>query len=450
MTSLTPLSHCIVALSDAYHQYNPLLIKDIKELVVLNGFDCILTFRRKVDISDSTVPSIHVLPVSKCEIVGIVRYCQIKGNGRINLIIDDGSGVIDAIFWADTFSLNENIPCSVGDLVRLRGNINVLSLEEKRAIVIDGKSYEGRTAIREIYVTSLRPLEDNNEEVLHWLQCLQFQSRLDLNHSKEKSEETDWSLFQDILDAPVRNGLETFQLLPQEIQNQIASQDNNVDTTGNKDWYLVKYYGRGCKCRMEYKEKLLYCHCIASKVENDENFVFRDALLNFLLQLELMVKTNNSIDTNAPENDSYGKGTLKDNPSCIQFEFSGVFQNPLLQSIAKQVTKTSTDGNNHILRLFKTTFRALRKDGIVYLHDPKEDIYLLLSRDSVLVPTLINQLIAEEQFAFQLEINSSSLVMQNVSKLPSYMESLPHDKLQLVRRLAAMERKEMDLKFDNE
>jgi hypothetical protein len=443
--SLTPLSHFIIALSDAYHQYNPFFIKDIKELVVLNGFDCILTIRRKAVTSDCAIPYIHVLPVSKCELVGIVRYCRIRGNGSISLIIDDGSGVIDTIFWTDTFSLNENIHCSVGDLVRLRGNINVLSLKEKRTIVIDGKSYEGRTAIREIYITSLRLLEDTNEEALHWLQCLQFRKRLDINNSGENSEEDLFSLSENILNLPVLNGLETFHLLPNDIQNQILSQENNTDNTASKDWHLVKYYGRSCKCSMKYKEKLLYCHCIASKDENDEKFVFRDALLELLIQLELIEKIKSSKNTDAAETNSYAGDTFKDHPSCIQFEFSGIFQNPYLQSIAKKVTKTTTDGNNNVLRLFKSTFRALRRDGIVYLHDVKDDIYLLLSRDSVLVPTLINQLIAEEQFQFQLEMSSSTRSMQNVSKIPSYMESLPHNKLQLVRRLAAMERKKMDL-----
>lgn len=455
--SLTPLSHSVVALSDAFHLHNPLFIKDIKALVVLNGFDCIVTIRSKTSISDSAVPSIHVLPVSKCEIVGVVRFCQIKSNGSISLIIDDGSGAMDAIYWADAFSLNENVPCSVGDLVRIRGNINVLSLEEKRYVEIEGKPYEGRTAVREIYVTALQLLEDTNEEALHWIICMQFKMRLRYtvheyrNHSKENSNETEFDIFQNDLIIPVRNGLETFQVLPIEIQKQITSQDCGIDTAANNDWFLVKYYGRSCNCRMEYKEKLLYCHCIATKDENDPEYMFRDALLEFLMKLEDIVKTKISIQDNTPGTISNENDILKDGPpSCIQFEFSRVFQNPYLQSVAMQVTKTRTDGNNNVLPLFKSTFRALRKDGIIYLNDVKNDIYLLLTRDSVLVPTMINQLIAEEQFEFQLDMSSFANNTKDIYKLPYYMESLPHSKLQLVRRLAAMERREMDLQVEDE
>jgi hypothetical protein len=457
LMSLTPLSHSVVALSDAFHLHNPLFIKDIKALVVLNGFDCIVTTRRKTSILNSAVPSIHVLPISKCEIVGIVRFCQIKGNGSISLIIDDGSGAIDAIFWTEVYSLNENTPCSVGDLVRVRGNINVLSLEEKRFVDIEGKSYEGRTAVREIYVTALQSLEDTNEEALHWLICMQFKMRLqstvneDLNCSKENSIETELDIFQNVLTIPVRNGLETFQVLPNEIQNQISSQDCDIDTAATNDWFLVKYYGKSCKCRMEYKDIFIYCFCIATKDENDPEFMFRDALLEFLMKLEAIVKPKISIKDNTTGTDSNENDILKDGaPSCIQFNFSGVYQNPYLQSIAMQVTKTRTDENNIVLRLFKSTFRALRKDGIIYLNDVNHDIYLLLTRDSVLVPTMISQLIAEEQFEFQLDMSSFARNMKDIPKLPYYMESLPHSKLQLVRRLAAIKRKEMDLQVEDE
>lgn len=442
--SLNPLSPCLVALSDTYHQYNPLFIVDIQSLVVLNGFDCIVT-------RSSSSNAIHLLPVSKCEIVGIVRYCQVKSNGSVSLIIDDGSGMIDAIFWSDMHTLNENEPFTIGEAIRIRGNINVLSLHAKQIIHLDGKIYEGREGVREVYISSFQQVFDANEEISHWAMCLLFRKRLQNSidgkngFNCSKLSETATCITNPMLIVPVLNGLETYHLLPAVVKDQLSLDESNLNIYECRDWFVVKYYGRGCKCNHLYKDKLLYCHCLASKDDNDPDFMFRDAVLNTLLHLENILK----LDESSSSVNKYGTVASEiinksmNVPSCLKFEFSHLLRNQSLQLVANKVLETSKISNTSIHRLFSSTFRCLRKDGVVYLQDQNNDTYLLLSADSVLIPTVKNQLISEEQLDFELGMSSLATNSQSFSKLPNYMESLPYKKLQLIRRLAGIERKKM-------
>jgi hypothetical protein len=41
-----PLSHSLIALSTAFHEYNPLFISTFHSLLLLNGVDCIITKER--------------------------------------------------------------------------------------------------------------------------------------------------------------------------------------------------------------------------------------------------------------------------------------------------------------------------------------------------------------------------------------------------------------------
>lgn len=430
----------MVALSDAYHQYNPLFIRDIKALLVLNGFDCIVTSCYSSDAVDGNNSSaVHLLPVSKCEIMGIVRYRQVKSNGSISLILDDGSGVIDAIFWSDIHTVNENTPFAVGETVRVRGNINVLSLNEKKIVYLDGQKYEGREGVREIYISSFQRVIEPNEEVAHWVLCLLFRKRLqDTTDCRNEMNFDNHMLY-----APVLNGLETYNILPASMKEQVSLDECYVNTSQGQEWFFVKYYGRGCRCNLSYKDKLLYCHCLATKDMNDPDFVFRDALLETLLHFEqaLKVESLSSTSNNNGANVSEMTDESKVVPSCLQFEFSGILRCHSLQLLAKEVLQASDNLYYNIHKLFSSAIRCLRKDGVLYLQDERKDIYILLSADSVLIPTVKNQIISEEQLDFELSMNSLRSNTHPVSKLPNYMESLPYKKLQLVRRLAGIERK---------
>ena len=433
---LTPLSHSIIALSKAYHEYIPIMTSTLHSLVLLNGVDCILTKQKKGEV--------HVLPISKCDILGVVVYCHYKANGSVLMIIDDGTELCDCIGWIDAEEMDRY---KVSDLVRISGAIKVLALQQKRIVNVHGVAYEGWTCSRELQVHSIEVISDKNMEAVHWLCCLQFRKRIGIQ-LKEMSEDEKCSMdFQrQIMNTPVLNGLETFHLLPEEEKNYIMSsrgtKDSFVQFEGD-GWFFMKYYGRDCKCDMKYKETLLYCHCLATNEPLDPGFIFRDAVLTKLLEMEALVGC---------EKNSQGIQSHHSNLTCwkenqelqgkLEFNFATIYNDEKLQNIAKNVVAKTTHPTLNHRRLFTLTFKHLRTDGLLYLQSPDDDIYLFISKDRVLLPAILS--LEVENGNWEYCRKTTGKPSNSKPSLPKFLEhgGISSAKLRIAKRLVATHRQE--------
>lgn len=418
-----------------------MLIHTLHSLVLLNGVDCILT--KLPSQNHPRVPvhlHVHVLPISKCEILGIIQYCQYKANGSVNLIIDDGTGLCDCIGWID--DSEEMDQYRVCDLVRISGAIRVLSLKEKSMVNVEGILYEGWTCMRELHVHSMNMEKERNMEAVHWLHCLQFRKRIGVSIGiKEQGKELQEMNGQSqIMNTPVCNGLETFNMLPEDAKNQILSsrgtEDSFVRLEGD-EYFLAKYYGRDCRCDMKYKAALLYCHCLATKEPLDPGFKFRDSLLETLLEMELLSGSGAGEASN--EGRTVG-ADLRDGNNILEFSYVTVFQHPQLQDVAEEIVSNTKDPNINLRRLFTNTFRHLRNDSVVYLTDPNADTYLLMSKDRVLLPAVQRIEIEKDQWEYRLKMTGKQ--SKDPPRIPKFLESVSSAKLWLVKRLVARQRKQ--------
>ncbi len=548
MEKLTPLSHSIIALSPAYHEYNPLLIHTLQfSLTLLNGVDCLLSGKQKhsdkpdtsdCDDSASTfsctknIPpkkqqEVQILPLSKCEIVGVVQYCHYKSNGSLNLILDDGTGLCDCIGWIDEDNMMQEdefgsscLP-RVGDLVRVRGSIRVLSKldsdpERKRIVPVSLgtytttkgtttctvdqevssqchgtntstiKYYEGWKCIREVRIHNIHVFDERDkwdEEAAHWLRCMQFRQRMDLamhtnssvkgttsNGDYENSNDGD-PCRNTTTNTPVLNGLQVLNALPdyykKNFLNLGASRVDDDDASGanttvremqSDERLLVRYFGRQCTCDdnakvdiKSFKNRLLYCHCIATREKLDPDLIFRDALLTKLLALEDDDQNaTQEKDSHLHSSSSKKKDARLDAPwRSLLFGFQSLYDDFSLHSIASETVSKTSDPTLNIRRLYTQTFRHLRKDGVLYLLDEATDTYLLLSKDRVLLPTIDDVIAAEEQMERDLNqsrqnqelglLHSTTRVIEPPS-VPTFLESIPMSKMRLIRRLVAIQR----------
>lgn len=432
---ITPLSHSIVALSRSYHEYNPLFIETVHSLILLNGVDCIVGKSKfcgdKQAIGSS---SRYVLPVSKCEVAGIIQYYHEKSNGTYQLVVDDGSGLLDSFGWEDPdisevledTKHSDDRRFKVGCFIRIRGEIRVLALKDKKSVQIDeGIICEGYTAIREVRIHSTELLVDFNAEIVHWLSCIQFRRRIGIEVCIEKGKEWTGEKFGGnigqcasmVLRVPILNGLETLHNLPQETRKRIfTSPDLSLHSSSpirydNENRCFIKYFGRFCTCNILYKESLLYCHCLASREQLDPKLAFRDTLLKRLLDFET---SNHTVSKLKVIREKCGGPN-----NCLLFSFRTAFEDEILKAAAKEVVSKTCDPAINLRRLYTNTFRHLRKDGIIYLVDEHADVYMLLSKERVLVPSTI-----------EFKRGSS-----NRSSPPIYLQSVPFAKIRLVRTI---------------
>uniref|UniRef100_A0A7S3QJF5 CST complex subunit Stn1 N-terminal domain-containing protein n=1 Tax=Chaetoceros debilis TaxID=122233 RepID=A0A7S3QJF5_9STRA len=426
-SNITPLSHSIVALSRAYHEYNPLFIETVHSLILLNGMDCIIGKSGVCeDKQTSEGLTTYVLPVSKCEVAGIIQYYQEKSNGTYQLVVDDGSGLLDCFGWEDPVISElfegakyfDDRRFKVGCFIRIRGEIRVQALKDKKSVQIDeGIICEGYTAIREVRIHSMEILHDFNAEAVHWLGCIQFRRRIGMKVSVEKGKELTKEEYGEILRVPILNGLETLHNLPQETRKRmISSSDLSLHNDSpirhdNENRCFIKYFGRYCTCNISYKESLLYCHCLASREQLDPELSFRDTLLKRLLDLEMSNHTDSSLN--------FIREKCGGQKNCLLFRFRIAFQDEILKAVAKGVVSKTCDPTINLRRLYTKTFRHLRKDGILFLADEHEDVYMLLSKERVLVPSTV-------------ELKRISDVR---SSPPTYLQSVPFAKIRLVRTI---------------
>ena len=489
------LEHFLVGLSPAYWAYTPLLISNLNSLILLNGIDCIV--KPIEDLSDSKGPSSSslmqstsgqnstsrnrpmkawVLPISKCEICGIVTYAHTKSNGSTHYIVDDGTGQVDCINWehADT-SWNKLPSCMIKDISTLKalkvgsslcikGQLKVLSILDETKLIktCDGSVWEGRTCIREVQVNHMvfsngratKELKGVDEvsaydftgEALHWLKCLQFQKRHDAEEqalgydsdadNKYHAHEIGYRDQCMIADTPLYNGAHVFERLPdttkKEIQSNVVDDSVQVQTEKDDSYILRNYFGRRCKCELSYKDALLYCHCIASTEGLDPLFTFRDALMARLLEIEKSLPP--------PE-----KEHIIENGIC-QFLFKTIFEDEILQSSAHKVVASSTvgspaSGGSNARRLFTNTFHWLRVDGILYLNDMNADLYILLSKETLL-RCAIDFIKRMEEWKYQRKLYPNQpLKVGSTPKLFTFQEKIPIKRWRVAENLAMYERR---------
>ena len=163
--------------------------------------------------------------------------------------------------------------------------------DEMPAIRMYGRNWNIRHCIREVRASIMQPIlpmtmENANAtryahaEQEHWKDVMRCHEELyqstqtdntNINHDSNNNNK--------YLDAS-----HILNLLGPHIQAQISDLSNLPAADDHAGaWQL---FGAHCQCRQSYKETLMYCHCIATKEALDPNLIFRDAVLNQLLQLE--------------------------------------------------------------------------------------------------------------------------------------------------------------------
>ena len=127
--------------------------------------------------------------------------------------------------------------------------------------------------------------------------------------------------------------------------------------------------------------------------------------------------------------------------SALCFDYAVLAQDDNLQAIARKVVSNTIDSNTNLQRLYMNTFRHLRKDGVVYLLDDGTDVYLLLSKDRVLLPTTHAFVIAREQWEYQMKIIGLRRNQPYHSpSLPSFMDHVGSAKMRLLKNLIVSQR----------
>lgn len=374
--SINEAEHCLVGLSPGYFAHIPLMIADIHRILLINGVNFVQGSNSRLN------------PVSKCHLVGLIVALERRSGGSILLVIDDGTGLIDVLTWEDQelYKLPPLTPfgdtiestLTIGMIVSVHGRIESVAVEEEEHTQGEHKI---RSAIREIHASRVHQIEapsaqqdSLDTESQHWLRCLKFSTQ------------------------PNFTGKDALQMLGPDIRGQVERRENFPaadDLIG--EW---RVFGANCQCDLAYKYPLLYCHCLASEEAIDPNLLFRDALLNHLLDLESATE---------------GKE--------LRFLYQDIYGHPRLLSIAEKSSPNSVDAS----RVVVNTFKALRDDGILYLLDEESDTYVLVSRSRILEP-YVRKVMARD-------IEGSVERMNLLKHRPEYLANVPRSKLQYIRRV---------------
>lgn len=333
--SSTSISLACVGLSPQYWSYMPMMVCDVRNLELVEGVLCL------------RLPNECLIPVSKCEIHGVITNIQRQAHGAVLYLIDDGTGLLDCLH----FENDENDIYSVPPLTGGRPTVLTSGYETSKNMLGDMVSIRGKLRVVElleeyhyceVHVSSIETFEPTtraqNANACHWLRCIQQQRQADQRP---------------------KNGIQIVQAL----QLTLPAEDD-LDDGG--------YFGNACTCdHVVHKEQLLYCHCHAKPEPLDPSFIFRDALLSLLIQMEQQQQPQ----------------------SILHFYYKAICTNEQLANLAQEVVsnKTSLSTTCQVHRLFINTFRALREDGVIYLLDADTDEYMLLSKSQVLEPYLLQK-----------------------------------------------------------
>jgi len=386
------IDETVVGLSPAFWSHVPLTIRQVHELRLVKGINCIV--RKNNETGDT-----DVLPLSKCELVGVV--VAVEPRGRLDAgaiyVIDDGTGLIDCLHWPDNDddglpSLTQKEPernvLSVGTFARIFGRIECVAMgtaTNGTAITNnDNTQFPLPSCIREIHATVVLDILKTEHEG-----CIggeDFESRYWKRCIKGISPEA--LLPPDAIIDHLGN----------DIAQQIADRTSlpAVDDTDGA-W---RVFGSLCPCNLTYKQHLLYCHCQATKEHLDPELQFRDCLLKELIELE----------------------QKQSDKEPLRFQFRTVKGISSLNDLSRSITSSSALQQS----LVQSTFRALRKDGIFYLLDAESDTYLLISKERVLEP-YIETITSDD---IERGVQRAKLRRER----PSFLQQVPKQRLQYVKR----------------
>jgi hypothetical protein len=268
-------------------------------------------------------------------------------------------------------------------------------------------------------------------EISHWVQCLHFSRRASLpssnqihhvnvtqpsdshisyQQSLETGTDTDdqdqyCSFLKQQLSTPIPTGDDILSMLSQNERQRLTNMDKkNIKRHRSSDgedyeikdrqelkYGACKLFGPSCPCNdtngVTYKDNILYCHCIATKIKFDPHFSFRDLLLDKLVSMEQQKQRTGYNITD----DRHGQCDGDTSPAPIHkhiftFVYHDICQDAELLQHAQHVLSNTNQSNANVSLLFIETFRALRNDGIIYLVDEKRDQYMLISVQTVLFP----------------------------------------------------------------
>lgn len=221
-------------------------------------------------------------PMSKAELVGIVVDI-IRTAKRATVYIDDGTGVMPCIKF-----LNIHDPdagpfapdLSIGDLVTVRGKLIYLETNKELDIALH------------LQVDSLDVLDDPNLEALHWASSLHLHQT---SYCKPYIKAPELAAAIKSVSGMGGSGLAPpcacikASLLVRSQQSLIAPPSSSAES--QRVAHNLANLERAMRidsihpCRM----KLLYCPCVASRLEGavaaDSNFTFRFQFLQHLLSL---------------------------------------------------------------------------------------------------------------------------------------------------------------------
>ena len=495
---ISSLDSFVVGVAPTFWTHVPLFIQHIKSY--LHVIDGIQTFTLSVghhhqydgdsninrlstspSLSSSLLDGLKMIPISKCYLVGTIVYAERKSNGANQYILDDGTGLIDILHYSDgdLYSLpslsghqDNNIGRNLfgpGDMVRIFGRIQcraaALSSQFDGAVKKGNKIKQFISAsdiTREIHATLIVPLATEamnrsralpnsiDHECEHWMNCVNFWQMGWMDDSVSSSTS----------DLPLlNNSKDVLPLLGAGLVKQIVERNAVVSTlavfgTNDELTQAWRLFGTQCQCtNTALKRELLYCHCIATRLDNptiDPNLAYRDALLTKLLDSEATLVSDLPPPKSVDDifNDIINEFEEDQNSYQFKFKYSSIVADDELNQIAMREISNSSinhstcvksdksgDTNKsiqshfvNVQELIRRTVRALRKDGILYLIDADADTYLFMSRTRVLEPYLRTKLALQKMSA-----ERRARYFEGSSRFP-YIKSVPRSRLEFVRR----------------
>jgi len=343
--SMPSIDLSTVGISPYYWSHVPMTVQQLNELKLVDGIFCWSNGDQQY------------VPIMKCLLVGCIVSRKVRASDEALLyVIDDGTGLIDCYAWAKTSDDLYHLPvltrrkstnqsaeenCRLGDIVRIFGKIQCVAAIRDMDVVV-----------KEVQISLIDRVVGSqwDIEMKHWKACI----------DREESMIRDPNSF---------TAVKYLNVLGTTISTQVSERrmlPSRHDT--NEEW---RVFGLSCSCHLPYKMDLLYCHCIADVERMDPQFIFRDTLLDHLLQLQ---------------------STQRQNP--LRFLYVDIKDIPHLRQVASNIieanegrqAQTDMMKNLQIDSLFKNTFRRLRDDGILYLLNKTHDQYILITRRWVLEP----------------------------------------------------------------
>jgi len=292
-------------------------------------------------------------PFTRGHLVGLLVAKHVKETA-IHYVLDDGSGLLDCVEWTasrlPSLLWSHEDGCNVGDWVQVWGRFEYVGHAENGEVVV------------ELQVNEMVRVERVRDEVAHLQRLVQ-------SAESYVAPETVLEWLGPCLSRDIRE------------RRQFPAANDRVGA-----WRL---FGPSCPCRDTIvKRDLLYCHCLATPLEQDGDFQFRDALLEWLLSRR------------------------EEGPLWIGY-----------RNVKDNLSSFSKAGMNSDL-LLRKTMSMLRKDGIVHLWDAELDIYLLVCAPRVLLP-----------HAKLLQDTDGLLRTVLKRNPPPFVQAIPKARLQLVRRM---------------